>query len=390
MARYQAERRLILLSAGIASRRSSARDEVGRLAREVNWPRLAEMLRSRRLLPALGPRLLDLTGGQATGDFVGAVEDALRAGRRQGAFLQLVSTHLTAVLADAGIRSTPLKGPLLSDAIYGDPGRRPSADLDLLVAPEQLRDAVAVVRGMGYEAPGDYVQHDGFPMLHFALMHKRRELPPVELHWRIHWYERRFAQERLLPCAGDPPSTWRPSPPDEFAALLLFYARDGFAGLRLATDLSAWWDALGAELRPGALTELILAYPALEHVLKAAVTVAERVVGIPASQTISGMARPGLRERAAVRLANPDPRTSEPQQLHADMGLIDGLLTPPGGFGAFVRRQVLPPHEVLDARARLARDRRAISRLGYSMRVLVRYGLTIVRLIRTSNTIHFT
>lgn len=390
MTRYQAERRLILLSAGIASRRSSAREQVGRLALEVDWLRLAEMLRSHRLLPALGPRILDLPGGHASDEFARAVEDALQAGRRQGAFLQLVSTHVTAVLANAGIRSTPLKGPLLSEAIYGDPGRRHSADIDLLVAPEQLRDAVEVVRGLGYEAPRDYVQHDGFPMLHFALMHERRELPPVELHWRIHWYERRFAQERLLPCVGDGPRNWRPAPPDEFAALLLFYARDGFAGLRLATDLSAWWDALGAELQIGAVNELILAYPALEHVLKAAVTVAERVVGIPATQTISRIAKPRLRERAAVRLANPHPRTNEPQQLYAEMGLIDGLLTPPGDFGAFVRRQVLPPHEVLAERARQARNRRAISRLGYGMRVLVRYGLTMIRLIRPSETSRFT
>ena len=77
------------------------------------------------------------------------------------------------MLADAGIRCTPLKGPLLGEAIYGDPGRRLSSDIDLLVAPEQLQAAVEVVRGLGYGAPTDHVGADGLPLLHFVLVHER-------------------------------------------------------------------------------------------------------------------------------------------------------------------------------------------------------------------------
>ncbi len=50
----------------------------------------------------------------------------------------------------------------------------------------------------------------------------------MELHWRVHWYERSFAHERLLPpTPDDPPQNWRPAPADELAALLLFYAGMG-------------------------------------------------------------------------------------------------------------------------------------------------------------------
>src|SRR5205814_8803590 len=100
------------------------------------------------------------------------------------------------------------------------------------VAPEHLKRAVEVVRELGYARPTDYVDSSGLPLLHFALVHERDELPPVELHWRIHWYETRFARERLLAPDGAP--DWRPAPVDELAALLLFYARDGFTGLRQA------------------------------------------------------------------------------------------------------------------------------------------------------------
>jgi Uncharacterised nucleotidyltransferase len=386
MSSSQAERQLILLSAGTAARRRAMREQAGRMIGEVDWPRLAEKLRLRRLLPALGPRILELAGERADDDFALAVNQAVDAGRRHGAFLQLVSLRISAMLADAEIRSTPLKGPLLGEAIYGDPGRRLSSDIDLLVSPEQLHAAVEVVRGLGYGAPTDHVYDRGLPLLHFVLVHERGELPPVELHWRVHWYERSFARERLLPPAVDPLGDWRPAPADELAALLLFYERDGFIDLRLASDLGAWWDVYGADVPPGALDELLGAYPAFARVIPVAVEVAERIVGLPATQLVGDMPKLGLRERMAVRLANPNPHSSR-SQLYADMGLIDGLLMPRGTFSAFVRRQLLPPPEVLDQQARHAARQRARSPLGRCAGVLGRYGLTMTRLMRAPETL---
>jgi len=377
----RAERRLILLSAGTAARRRVMHEQAGRLIGEVDWFCLAETLHLRRLLTVLGPRMLELGEGHAGDDFARAVQQAIDAGRRHSAYLQLVSLRISAMLADAGIRSTALKGPLMGESIYGDPGRRLSSDIDLLVPPEQLSAAVEVVRGLGYGAPTDHVEPSGLPQLHFVLVHERGELPPVELHWRIHWYEQSFACERLLPPAVDPSGDWRPAPADELAALLLFYARDGFIDLRLATDLGAWWDVHGAALQPGALDELLRTYPALARVIPAAADVAEQTVGLPAAQILGDTRELGLRERMAVRLANPNPRSSR-SQLYADMGLIDGLLMPEGGFGAFVRRQLLPPAEVLDQQARHGGRRQARSRLGRGAGVLARYGLTMTHLLR--------
>jgi hypothetical protein len=387
VSRSQAERQVILVSAGTAARRDAMRDQARRLMAGVDWSRLAETLRSRKLLPALGPRILELAEGSASESFSVAVEQALEAGRRQGALLQLITLRTMAMLAAAGIRSTPLKGPLFGEVIYDDPGRRLSSDIDLLVAPEQLQTAVEVVRGLGYGAPFDYVEHSGLPLLHFALGHERGELPPVELHWRIHWYEQDFARERLLPPAGDPPDAWRPAPADELAALLLFYARDGFIDLRLATDLSAWWDIFGADLPPGALDELLSAYPTLARAITVAVKAAEKTVGLPASQIINDMPKFGLRDRMVVRMVNPNPHTSK-SQLYADRGLIDGLLTPTGGFGSFVRRQILPPREVLNQHARHGARQRPRSSLGRGVGVLARYGVTMARLVRAPETLH--
>jgi putative nucleotidyltransferase-like protein len=390
LTRPQAERRIILLSAGTASRRQAMRREMTQLATQVDWQKLTTTLRSRRLLPPLGPRILELAREHVGADFSTAVEQSIEAGRQQSTFLQLVSQRVMAALADAEIRSTTLKGPQLSEAIYGDPGRRLSNDVDLLVAPDQLHAAVEVVRALGYRPPTDYVYSDGLPQLHFALVHEQRKLPPIELHWRIHWYERDFAQERLLSPTVDSQSSWRPAPPDELAALLQFYARDGFAGLRMATDLAAWWDMFGADLKTGALDELVDAYPSLGRIIPAAARAGQRMVGLPAERVFSRLSRPGLRDRAAIRLADPHPDVSK-AQLYAEMGLIDGLLTPRGGFRAFIRRQLILPREVMDEHDQHVPGRTRSS-FGYGARVLIRcgvlarYGLALIRMTRTRET----
>jgi hypothetical protein len=330
--------------------------------------------------------MLELADAHGGGEFGQGVRSAVVARRRQSTFLTLLASRVVSLLGEAGIRCSPLKGPQLGERIYGDPGRRPSSDIDLLVAAEELPSAVAVVRGLGYSPPADELDRDGLPMLHLALVHERRELPPVELHWRIHWYEPHFARERMLPPSVHEQLAWRPAPGDELAALLLFYARDGFVDLRLAADLSAWWDTYGDTVAPGALTELIVAYPALARVLAASAAVAEKHVGVPARQLLLEMPRSGLRQRGATRLANPNPDASR-AQLYADTGVIDALLMPRGELRAFIGRQVLPSKDVLEARTQAARRRRGATRTGHAVRVVIRYALTVARLARRPETL---
>lgn len=369
-----------MLAAATAARRHETQRECERLAGRADWSALADLLKRRRLLTLLGPRLEPLAPAGGRAEFSAALQAALTAARHHGAFLQLVGERVGGALREAGIRSTPLKGPTLSQLLYGDPGRRPSGDLDLLVPHERLHDAVRVVRGLGYGAPHDHLEADGLPRLHLTLIHEQDRLPPVELHWRIHWYERRYAGERLLAPPGSDGSGWQPRAIDQLAALLLFYARDGFINLRHATDLGAWWEAFGETVPRGALAETAAAYPALEPVLVAAATVAQRAVGLPAAQLLDERdGRLGLRARVAVRLAAPNPHASVPQ-LYADMSLIDGLLAPAGGLAAFVRRQLLPPRAVLREHAAEG-GRRASTPLGHGLRMLVRYGLAMAQLL---------
>lgn len=387
MAYLPAERDLLLLSAGTAARRERLRQRVGLPAlAAVEWPSFTETLRARRLLTTLGPRILELAGDSTNEEFAGAVQAELEAGRRQAALLQLVAAQASGALSAAGIRSAPLKGPQLSESIHGDAGRRLSSDIDLLVAPEQLGDAVNVVRQLGYDAPEDPIEPNGLPQLHFAMLHERGEMPPVELHWRIHWYETRFARERLLPPSLAAQAGWRPERVDELIALLLFYARDGFLDLRLPADLSAWWDGFGEELEPAELLGRLGAYPELGPAVRVALRVSEIVSGLPAAPLLAGASPLRSRERVAARLAYPNPHSSR-AQLYADIGLIDGLLSPPGGLPAFVRRQVLPSQDVLEQQARHGSRPKRRSSLGRGAGILARYGLAMTRLLRPSETL---
>jgi Uncharacterised nucleotidyltransferase len=373
-----AEERLIIASSATERRRRAASARIADLTRAADWDVLADLLAQRRLLPLLGPRLVELAGEDADAQFTGRVAGALDVARRRGVFLQAVGARVTRALGNGGIRCATLKGPDLSEALYGDPGRRVSSDVDILVAPDQLCEAVEIVRGLGYRSPSDHVDSGGLPLLHFALVHARDELPPVELHWRVHWYEQEFARQRLLPT-GPANASWRPAAVDQLAALLLFYARDGFVDLRPAVDVGACWDAVGAEIDADAFDRLLDAHPALESVLLAAAKVAENVVGVPMQELTGRRSGLGVRGRIAVRLATPHPRPSD-AQLRADMGLIDGLLVPRRGFGQFLRRQLVPPREVLRQRAIQTSQRRPTSTVGHLLRVLARYAIAIVEL----------
>lgn len=379
MSDLAAERELARLSAGTRARREADAERLNRLAETVDWPALTQLLLSGRVLTMLGPRILATGGERASDEFQAELAAALERGRHQEVLLQLAGGLAMDALAGAGIRSAALKGPLLGAAIYGDPGRRPSSDVDLLVPAEDLGRAVEVARGLGYDGPIDRPMADGLPLLHFSLTHKSGELPPLELHWRIHWYERRFARQRLLPPSPESPNDWRPAPEDELAALLLYYARDGFTGLRQASDLGAWWDRFGSEVDHGALDDTSAPYPELGPALTAALARARAAVGLPRS-----LSRRELRsrQRIAVQLATREPVYRSKEQLFADIGLIDGLLTPPDGTGAFIRRQVFPPREVIRERAEKDGEAPVASPLAYGLSVLARFGLAIGRLLK--------
>lgn len=365
-ARTSPETRLALLSAGTAGVREASRSEATALIDDLDWAELAGQLRSSRLLPLLGERIVTLADDRAPVRFTTAVQVAINDATRRDAYLELITIQLLDALIGAGVPALAVKGPTLGRALYGGPGRRPSGDIDLLVGRDMLGAAVGIAARFGYRRLDPVPRKDDLPRLHVRLEHEHGQpMPQLEIHWRLHWYEADFSSDLLDRSAADREVSARPIPLDEFASLLLFYARDGFSNLRQACDIAAWWDRFATELEPWAIEETIFRYPALDRVLRAAVAVIERVVGIPSDRLLSP--RPlEPRVKLATLLANPQGRGAAQQQA-ADAWLVDWLLTPRGGRRDCIRRQLKAP-------------------AGHDLRLLRRYVLSLLRVARTVDT----
>ncbi|HEY2201622.1 MAG TPA: hypothetical protein VGH56_07020, partial [Solirubrobacteraceae bacterium] len=92
------------------------------------------------------------------------------------------------------------------------------------------------------------------------------------------------------------------------------------------------------------------------------------------------------RERTAARLAKPNPH-ADMRQSYAEIALIDGLLTPAGGFGRFVVRQLLPPRQVLAKQARDSGRAHAWPPLIRCIGMLGRFTVGLLGLVRAPETV---
>ncbi len=106
--------------------------------------------------------------------------------------------RLLALFAGAQIPIVPLKGPTLSERLYGDPLLRIFSDLDLLVPTEKVIAAIALLEGEGYRTEFDPAWLDpGARDIHAKLWPADGGWL-VELHWAITctWQRRRAAPLR--------------------------------------------------------------------------------------------------------------------------------------------------------------------------------------------------
>jgi hypothetical protein len=341
------ERRVIVLLCGTEARRRAATDEISGLLADVDVGRLIALLRRANLLVLIGGRLLAL-GPRDTPELQSRLKQVVGQARRWGTATELASLQILSRLEAAGIRALPLKGSILARQLYGDVAARTSIDIDILVGRDDLDAAVAAVANLGWRWEANVRRMGGLPTLHERLVHP--SLPRVELHWRVHWYERRFAADALAraesPADGDP---LQMQPLDGLVALMLFYARDGFSGLRFPTDAAAWWDLryAGSD-QPPAIGVVAERYPELAAPLRVASNLLADLVGIP-TQDASDLP---FRWRIAAELATPF-RQGGRQQAEANAGLTDVLLAPPSAAGDALRRvvsnapthpQALPAH----------------------------------------------
>lgn len=375
------EAELALLLVGTRRRREGAAARITELAATVDQDDLAAVITRQRVLLLAGSRLVESAPAAVKAPFRRRLDAALTCARVRARGFSAVTGAIVDALERAHIQSVPLKGPTLAGELYGDEALREYADIDILVASADLDHAAAVTRALGWV---DADPNTGkLPRLHRLLHHPDASLPVVELHWRIHWYEARFAQvllERSRACDG----LRRLHHFDQLAALLLFYARDGFVGLRYAADIAAWWDRHGSAAVPAALENMMAEHPALAEPWRAALAAAVPVAGLPTEAAPAGCRPRARRSQIAARLTNWD-MSGDIDQIQANVALIDGLLAPRGELQAFLLRQLSRPTGSLAGRPSLAPESRARAfGLGglHAAKMLVRYLLAFWRLRR--------
>jgi hypothetical protein len=331
-----AEDELALLLAGTGARRARWAARIEELSTRVDEDRLIATLVRQRILLVVGMRLLGAAGVDVTPAFRAQLAAVHAAARVRAMAIATTAGHLTGALEGAGIPAIGLKGGGLSAELYGDAALRTYDDVDLLVPVGDLDRAVAVARALGWTEAGARAGIGSLPSLHRALWHPSAGLT-VEIHWRIHWHESGFSAG-LFEHSRIVGAERRLDPHDELAALLLFYARDGFAGLRLAADIGAWWDRHGSNAALDSLRRRLAEHRQLAETWRAALAVSAEVAGLPCDDI-----RPLIRSRSrraavARRLVNWDLR-GDPDQIMANVTLADALLAPARGLPAFVRRR---------------------------------------------------
>jgi hypothetical protein len=373
------EDELALLLVGTRLRREANTARLARLAATVDQDALANVLIEQRVLPLAGGRLVQLAPAVVTESFRRRVEAALKHARLRAFGFSALTCRVVQSLEGAGIRAVPLKGPTLAAELHGDEALREYADIDVLVARADLDRSAAVLRDLGWSH--DEGGHVEPPWLHRIMRHPGALLPEVELHWRIHWYETQFAVG-LLERARVITGLRRLDRLDQLAALLLFYARDGFTGLRFPADIAAWWDLYGSPAVPADLRRMMAQHPALAEPWRAALAAALRVAGLPGELALPEYLPQARRSEYAVRLTNWN-HHGETDQIQANVYLIDGLLAPRGALHDHVSRWVFPPLGALSSAYPIhsaSRFRAGGYRALHAGKLLARYGWALWRL----------
>jgi hypothetical protein len=121
--------------------------------------------------------------------------------RAGGAFLAQRTARATVevcgALTQAGVRALVLKGPPMAAALYPAPELRPSLDVDLLVAPDDLDAAQRALESLGYQLLKDLPERAG-EFSHHRLFNAPGKVA-VELHHTAsEWFQADFDARRMI------------------------------------------------------------------------------------------------------------------------------------------------------------------------------------------------
>lgn len=157
---------------------------------QIDWPFFLKLIDRHRVAPLVFDALTGLRDAIPDMVFGELRAKALR-DRTQALQTIGVSGIVQARLADAGIAAVSIKGPTLAQLAFGDPTLRQCRDLDVLIPPDRVEDALRALQAAGFRLvePKD-VDVPGRLAVWVRLMKDLTLLQEstgilVELHWRL-------------------------------------------------------------------------------------------------------------------------------------------------------------------------------------------------------------
>lgn len=176
----------VLLRCTPANTDAESNDHLSRMmGKNFDWDYLVELADNHGITPLL---LNNLTS-HGLADRVPAEQlEHMNQTYQHTLFRNLVFSHeLNSVLTtfqENGISAIVLKGVILAEELYGNPGLRPMSDMDILVPHDQIERAGELLLEMGYRQPSPETTWD-HPFHESPFYKKKPFMLVIELHWRL-------------------------------------------------------------------------------------------------------------------------------------------------------------------------------------------------------------
>lgn len=180
------EGELLLLLARVAPD-AAARARAGELLPRLDWDVFRALTRRHGVGPLVYRSLAAFHADAATEALLSDLRGEFHGNARVNLQRILELKRLLRVLAAAEIPVLVLKGPAVAQMAYGDPGLRTYGDLDILVPPAALRNAVRLVRECGYAPLWPLTPDQERTMLRHGYHYNLRSddgSSYLEIHWR--------------------------------------------------------------------------------------------------------------------------------------------------------------------------------------------------------------
>ncbi|NPV05524.1 MAG: nucleotidyltransferase family protein [Syntrophaceae bacterium] len=119
-----------------------------------DWNRFLRLCEWHNVAPLVCRVLPTVVNGAVSPAAVDRLRGLSHGNTARSLFLVTELSRILGALEASGVPAYPFKGPALSVLLHGDPARRQSKDLDILVPREKLRWAIKALDALGYRAQG--------------------------------------------------------------------------------------------------------------------------------------------------------------------------------------------------------------------------------------------